>query len=433
MLPSHEVRWVLKLFLYTLAACFLIEWSVACFARLNHLPYPYTTPLFDPAGRLSDWYDLLPRAKHFGEAHLMRRQDLGLAFQYPLPSFYPFVLFARLFRRPTLAYVIFSVLVWTGAATLFSLALRRRGYDGIFQLTVWATLLLGFPAAFLIDRGNVEIFLLLGVLLGLLAFIKRRPYLAATLFAIPACMKIYPALFLLMLVARRQYKAFALGVAVAAMLSVGALANIGPSIPAALDDMAANARTLRDLQIVAVSKPLLLWDHSLFSLEKRVVFSYEKHKHGIAYASHLTFERSGRFYSLLAPLAFLALYFLRLRRMPLFNQLAAFTLCAVLLPYISYEYTLVYLYLVWACLLFILAQDVSSGRLSLEPGRLRKLVLCFALALVPMSALTLERYDGQVRSLILLALLFAVLTTPIPSTLFGDLHERPGVAQAGQT
>ena len=420
MLPSLMIRRALRLFLLILGACFIVEWCCAWIARLRHLPFPYTTPLFDPAVRLSDWTILLPRARHFGELHFMSRADFGYPFQYPLPCIFPFVLFAKFVPHPTAAYVIFTVLAFFVPTLLLSLELGRKGYAGIFQAVLWATLLMGFPAAFLLDRGNVESFLWLGVLLGVVAYLRNRPYLAAVLLAIPACMKIYPALFLLLIVARRQYKAFALGVVAIAFFFFASVVSVGPDVRTALAEMAANGKVLRDGQILPVLAPQLRWDHSLFALEKRIVFEVESIRHGAAYAMQLSFEGSAKAYSLVVPLAFLALYLFRIRRMPIFNQFAAFGICAVLLPYISYEYTLVYLYLVWACFLLILAQDGSRGLLSLKPGALTRYVVLFALVMAPMSALTGERVGGQVRCLVLITLLATALTYPLPSRLFGD-------------
>ncbi len=109
MLPSHEVHRALKLILYVLAALFSIECSVAVFARLYHLPYPYTTLLYNPTVRFSDWVRVVTQGEALCEANLMRRQDIGFPFHYPLPAFYPFVLFAKLFHQPVSAYIVFPL------------------------------------------------------------------------------------------------------------------------------------------------------------------------------------------------------------------------------------------------------------------------------------------------------------------------------------
>ena len=103
------------------------------------------------------------------------------------------------------------------------------------------------------------------------------------------------------------------------------------------------------------------------------------------------------------------------------NQFIALTICMVLLPYISFEYTLVHLYTVFAALLIFLVQDVVPGRVLLPVAGLRRMMLCFAVLISYIAALGLYRFGGQVKGLVLVALLVVTLRMPMPSRLFGDL------------
>jgi hypothetical protein len=127
-----------------------------------------------------------------------------------------------------------------------------------------------------------------------------------------------------------------------------------------------------------------------------------------------------RFYNVLAPLGFAALYLLRLRRMPLLNQFMAFAVFSVVLPYVSYEYTLVHIYLVFAAFLLFLVQDADIALVELKGARLNIVMACFAITFAPLACLAHERYQGQIKAIVLVVLLVITLLTPMPSTLFRD-------------
>ena len=74
-------------------------------------------------------------------------------------------------------------------------------------------------------------------------------------------------------------------------------------------------------------------------------------------SEHHIFERLLRWYNLVIPLGAVLLYWFRLRHLPILNQFMAYMILCVLLPYVSGDYTLVYVYLIWgAFLLFLLAR-----------------------------------------------------------------------------
>jgi len=411
----------LVLYLLIVVAFAAIEWGYAGInAHVLHSVYPRTSPLFDPLDRYSDWTNFLPRAAHTGEPGMQTRIDLGLPYPYPLPSIYLFVLFLRLFADPTRAYIVFTVAAFALATIFFSAYLRNIKASGLTQAVVWITLLLGSPAAFLLDRGNIEVFLWLFVLSGLVCFVRDWKYLAAIFFAIAACMKIYPALYFLLFIPRRQFKALALGVVATAVFSLLALAAVGPTIPAALRDMSGSAKYLRDAQITAVAEGDLRFDHSLLGEYKQLDFTILAARHLASPGHEPHFNRSVSAYSILAPLLFVFIYLGRLRRMPLLNQFAVLTILSVLLPYVSYEYTLVHIYLVLGVFLVFLNQDVRSGRTKVEPRRAKQILVSFAILTAPISFLALEHFQGQIKCLALCSLMALFLFNEMPSSVFAD-------------
>jgi hypothetical protein len=108
--------------------------------------------------------------------------------------------------------------------------------------------------------------------------------------------------------------------------------------------------------------------------------------------------------------------------LPLLNQFTALTLLCILLPYVSYEYTLMHVYLVFAVILIFLIQNGNASEFRLYRARLNLMMICFAVIIGPLAILAREHYQGQIKCLALLALLAIIVATPMPSSLFDDFR-----------
>ncbi len=424
--PTHTVqstslRRTLRFYLFILWVFSAGEFAFAQFCkRVLHLGYPYNTVLLFPEARFSDWFNFLPRAAHFGEAGLLTRSDIAMPFPYPLPSLIPYVVILHLSSHPVRAYFIAAVLSFVAVAAIFSFYLQRTFKPAfIVQLTIWSTILIGYPGAFLVDRGNIEVFLWVFVVLGVVSFVKRWPYVAATCFALAGSMKIYPALLLLLFIPRRQYRAFIAGAVLLCACTVGMLAFVGPTVAQAIHDLKPSADNLRNFQILVLARGGLRFDHSLFALWKQLVAVFNS---GVLHRSadevnDLHFYLSEKIYSIVAPLALLAVYITRIRLLPLLNQFISLMLCMLLLPFVSYDYTLVHLYTVLGVLLVVSLQRPATGR---QMKAISILFILLALIFTPVAELARHLYGGQVKCLLMLASLWIVLAVPLPTRLFRD-------------
>ena len=410
------------LYILVLSGLFFFAYiTVSVRAYVLHRPYPYNTLLYDPTVRFTDWTDCAKRIQHFGEPNLLGANG---GYGYPAATVYLFLLFVKFFHNSLHAYLFAALATFILSTLFFSVRVRRLTKDKLPQIAIWLTLIMGYPLLFLLDRGNIEVFLWLFVLLGVLAFIRNRPYTAAMLFAIAASMKIYPVLFLLLLLPKRQYKAAAFGAVAVGVLSFLAILGIGPDVRDTMQTMSNNAAAIKEVYFVRLNAPSVRFDHSVFGGMKQAIHLYLHSRHLDSAANPPRFEREMHIYGILAPLFFVLLYLGRLRRMPILNQFMAITLCCLLLPYLSGEYTLVHVYLIWAAFLWFLLTDVRSGLVPLSGRRASLMMLCFALTIAPLSFMVIARssgISGQVKCVALIALLGAIVATPMPSSLFGDL------------
>ena len=139
-----------------------------------------------------------------------------------------------------------------------------------------------------------------------------------------------------------------------------------------------------------------------------------------AAAAPTQFAKLVFWYSMAAPMLFASVYWFRLRGLPLLNQFVCLMLLAVLLPYVSYEYTLVHVYLCFGVYLLYLLERTAAGAARLSRGGVIGAMVLFALVIAPLARLTGYHFEGQVKCLLLLGLLAIFLVNPMPSRLFQD-------------
>ena len=110
-------------------------------------------------------------------------------------------------------------------------------------------------------------------------------------------------------------------------------------------------------------------------------------------------------------------------RKPLLNQLFAVVLLILLLPPVSGDYTLLHLYLPWGVFMIFLVRDVGRGRIDFSLKKSLRIIIPCAVILTPQSYLTLQGggFAGQIKALVLIALLFAIARIDMPSSFFNEL------------
>jgi hypothetical protein len=417
---ERSVSQALRLYILTLVSLTAVAWSVVGVRGLIlHEPYPRNSLFVTSDARFQDFTILTDRVAHLGESDVLSRTDFTTVYPYPIPSMYAFYFFVRLFPHPLAAYLAFAVLSFVIATCLFSWQVHRITSAKLPQIAAWLTLLLGFPLLFLLDRANIEAVVWVFVLLGIVAYARDHMAAAAVLLSIAASIKIYPALLFLLFLANHKYRAFAFAIATTVAISVLALAGVGPPFLQAISGSSKSAPYLTKYLFGLYDATR--FDHSGLGFVKQVLYIYKYPD-----LSQLT-QLIGRVmpvYSLLIPLGFLLLYWFRLRHLPILNQLMAYLILFILLPYISFEYTLIYLYLAWGAFLWFLIADVVTGRVTVGPKAIQTILFSCAVIFVPLSYLMVGHsfgFGGQVKTIFLVFILLTLLRVPMPSSLFGDL------------
>lgn len=164
--------------------------------------YPYNTFLFLPRARLSDFFNFyrsnIHRNPYFDPADPLH-SNYG-----PLASIFFMVFFTWLPRH--VAVVLF-ISVFIGAYVWINAMNLRSDNLSEWILNTFIFSFLTYPFLFNVDRANLEcyIFLFLWFFLHF-TYIRPKPRLGAIFLAIATAIKIYPAIFLVLLASDKKWK-----------------------------------------------------------------------------------------------------------------------------------------------------------------------------------------------------------------------------------
>ena len=398
---------VLRRFIQLLASLTLLCGLAELFcSSVLHLYARYAYPLLDEF--FPDFFFFSAKFQHFRTLPFFTI-DPSHPFMYPAPVALPYALFylsePRHALRNFLACMVGCFLL---AAILLARGLVRRGLGkGTAALFTGATLLLSYPLWFVFHQANMEFVVWVILSLGLLAFFHQRPYAAAVCFGLATAMKLFPFVFLGLLLTRRHFRAIALALLVAVAVTVISLWIVYPDIRVSWHLIQAGVANFRFLYMLHV-RPERGFDHSLFGLIKQLFPTLPPPSTVAPILSA---------YLLLAATAGTALYFLRIRKLPLTNQLLALTIASILLPPTSFDYTLLHLYAPWTLLVFFALRHFPSRTALPTAWPLPLAFACFAILFAPLTEFIVggETVAGPIRAVVLLLLFWIALRHPFPS------------------
>jgi hypothetical protein len=380
-----------------MAAASLIYTAVM--THLLRTPHPYGVTLFRDGFVGSDFTVFGERSQHFGKPAYW--DEFNYPFTYPAPLGVVFALFFKL-PHPLAIYFMACAIglaewAWWLARNLTSQGIGSTDAAAFIILTLAAS----WPIVALFNTGNIEGLVAIILAAGVYAVLRERFWLGATLIGLAASMKLFPFILLALLISRSRWREFVWGLAVACVATIASLAALGPNILDAQRHIADGLRFINEAFILSTQRDALNYSHSLFSVLKFAVVLITRHTDAGLLNTTL------RIYMLAAALAGTALYFVVIRKLPMLNQVLALTLCAVLLPPLSADYTLVELLLPFGLLCLYTAEVRGHSR------ALAACFGCFAALFAWETFLTVHySFDRPIRSLALCTLLILILRTP---------------------
>lgn len=375
----------------------LVSWEGIGLARLLYLPDPYRSTYF--------YKDFATDFTAFRDRFALFHQPAfytapGQPFTYPASLAVVYHILFTAWGRHSHAEAVIAIValvIALGALALFYRALCSHGLASVpAALLCIVTFITSYPLAYEIQRGNVESIVWLTMLLAFWAFREDRFYVAAAFIGIAIAFKFYPIILLGLFLHPKRYRAIPVALLVTVLVTLLSDLWLGPSIRVAQMESARGMTAF--VQIYVVHYLALGQDHSLFALFKTLCVKFNPRLH-----------RDLKLYFVLAGAAASALYLFRIWRLPLINQICILMIFSIVLPPVSFDYTLLHVYTCWGIFSLYVLDNYRLGRLV---PMARQVMTWFAIAVAPNSYIFLRNYAGLVHCVGLLALLYLFLRYP---------------------
>jgi hypothetical protein len=181
------------------------------------LGFPFNTFLFQPWDRFKDFLILYDISKDLNPyAHITNYFPIAYLL------FYPFTWITN----PNMSLLIYldgfcCFMCWYANYYLKAIASSFHSSDYFKNLVILC--FLSYPTLFCLDRANLDAMLFVFIAIFIISFMKKYYVLAAFLLALAIGMKVYPAVFLLLFVKEKQYKAVIYCIVFTLLLSLLAL------------------------------------------------------------------------------------------------------------------------------------------------------------------------------------------------------------------
>ncbi len=344
MKPGEKLDLILKIVLWGLAAAVVYVLGSVLF---HGNVYPHNTFLFTGADRFMDFFNTRHALKagfapYSNPDYLMPHFPFAMFLEYMF-TFLPRDLSFTLFMAGFTAYYL-----W-GARYLLSGDLQ--GTDLKFRLP--AMLLLCYPLLFLLDRANFETFVYIFLSLFIYLYYQARSRTLASLsLAAAIAMKLFPAIFLLIFLAERDFRSLAKTAFFSVLLTVGALAVATGGIAENWAMFSQAQSKYFTLYILGTPDKCcgLAFGHSFFGVLRLAVASFAPENYGQLMRLSVTPYNA----LVLLYAGAVAVYVVFLEK-TLWRRTAMLVFAFNLLPYVSADYKLIHLLI--PVLLFIKAED----------------------------------------------------------------------------
>ena len=352
----REVRLFSIVSLTLSAICIFIE-CVIC--RPMKLPSIYVWPVMP----FRHWRDFEVFFERFRSFHHLGFFTPAIKpepnFMYPAPAAVVYEIFYKVPWHPLWFFLCVTLACEAFAIIMFGRKLHRMGLSvattAVFLGLAWIS---SYPFWFEFLLGNIEVCVWILVGAGVWAFFRDKTYTAATFFAIAGAIKVYPLLYLGLLFAQKRYKAVAYATGLFVAINVASLWLVYPNILIASRGIAKGLNQFRSAYVLPIRPMETGFDHSAFGLVKRFLSIFHHLDVGQGF---LRIDHIATIYGIAALVFACALYFMRIRYLPVANQLLSLCILSILLPPTSHDYTLLHLYFPWAIMVILAIRNARAG------------------------------------------------------------------------
>ena len=387
----------------------------------HHFPFGERIERFGDLLRFSGKYQIGKDPRMDDSGHL-----IGTLFPANYP---PFAVVIYLFLLQVCAPYALPVMLGVmlgGVAVACTLLWRRvrrfESYRWYMGAAIFATGLFGWGTEQVVMRGNIEGVMWVVVCLGAALYARRNYNGAAVAFGVACCVKPYPVLWLGLMARQRKYREVALGLLSAAVVTLGSLLVIDRNPLRAYRHITSKSTFFENYIVAFRPMDEMKGDHSLFQTMKTIARVVRNHGINFSYKEYwhspndpLAWKLYHAYLPVAAVIGLVTLW--KVWNKPVLNQVFALACVTVVLPMVSGDYTLSLLLVPMGFLLFFLLEDVAEGREAMSLGKMLWFLLPCAWI---MGTEHLGILHGVFKCIVILVLLGASISIPLPSTLFGE-------------
>jgi hypothetical protein len=299
-------------------------------------PYPFNTFLFNPADKFSDFYNVYKILQH-----LNPYLETGGQFANYFPFTYIFLYLFRFFESAIVFNVFLAGFIIPTVAFLYlsfsryELKSCRIDWQSFYPILA---ILVSYPVLFTVDRGNVELYVFVFLALYFLADRYQKSFIAGVSLAMAIAMKLYPAILLVYLLARRKYRQLVVVCLATMVMTVGSLLTFKGGIAANLDGLNDGLKWYNTVYVEHYNKMEgIVYNQSFLS-----VIRYQVSNHGLNVDAKQPLKMY--LYGVLILFGVVSLYTIYVEKQ-IWRQVTLMILCMILLPYVSADYKLIHLVL----------------------------------------------------------------------------------------
>lgn len=298
-------------------------------------PFPFNTFLFGPDMRFSDFTGLMPISN--GLTPYSVPNSWINYFPLAYISLYPL----SLIKNPLIAYFLFAsvFLIFLNYMNtkIFSCANLKKiqNFQNIFIIGF-----LSYPVLYIIDRGNIDMFLVI-LFAGFIWLFKSEKYLlSAVLLGVQNAIKPFPVLFLLLFLFKKKYKEFFLSVAISAILVIGGFMFLKGNFFDQILVFIKNLLLFKLMYVYDTKNSYAMTNTSSLFTAMKLVF--------VNYTSILSSVKLEKLYNYLSLIILAITIFFTQREKIFWKKVTLLTLLMLLLPYIIDDYKLIFLFVpIW--------------------------------------------------------------------------------------
>jgi hypothetical protein len=444
---ASQVRVALWVYALLVALVTWASWSI-----YNLSGDEMTRPLFEKSEQFNDLTNYVDKTAHLYHGAAALGSGFPI-FTYPAPAAFVYKILIYTVpghaMQPYLAFLgihiptedlqaaaaVQTYLVFLAICILgFAFAAWRAGRASrvvrlSFAAAIGTTAVLGYPMWFTADRGNLEGVAWALSAAGLCFLLRGRLRTAAVLIGLAACVKPFSILFLLLLLRRRWFKQAALSLVTTGLVTLAALAALGPNPWKAYQELRPGINLYVAIYVANMAQvEEERFNHSLLDGMKSAALTVKMggiHPDKVLVeVPILSDDRTWEEHVVLplvlvypyVAIAGLGLLLAVFYKMPILNQLTALAVATTLFPLCSGDYTLLALYLPFGALLVFLTREVATGKATFSYASMLTFAVIYALLFSPLTFLML--YAGDAKLLLLLALLVVAARSPMHCAYF---------------